>query len=108
MRGALAEKPECLGAVDPGQLEVHQDQLRRAPLRQLDTLLAGPRLDHLVSGELQHVPDQLEVPLVVLDDEDPGGHGASDRCVAGPAAAGIARTCLSADRTSSRPTGFTR
>ena len=75
---AAADLAQRLGPVDAGQLQVHEDQVRSLLRRQPDAVLPGRRLDHLVAGELQDVPDQLHVLRVVLDDEDAlAAHGAS-------------------------------
>ena len=73
------------------------------------------RLDHLVAGELEHVPDQLQVLGVVLDDEDRVRRSCArpcDRCssVRGVPVRAIRQnaTVVSAASRSSRLTGFTR
>ena len=54
----------------PGQLEVHQHQIRGILLGDAQTFLPGLRLDDVVAGEAEYVANQLEVQRIVLDDED--------------------------------------
>ena len=61
---------ERLDPIDPGEPNVHQDQSRTALLGETDALFPCLGLDDLVALERQHVPDELAVLVVVLDDED--------------------------------------
>ena len=62
--------PQRLDAVDARQLDVHQDQVGLALLREPHAVLAGLGLERRVALELQHVAHQLQVLLVVFDDQD--------------------------------------
>ena len=44
------DAPRRLVAVEPGQLDVHQDQIRALGLGAGHALLAGEGLEHLVAG----------------------------------------------------------
>ena len=69
--GLLGSQPsERLDPVDPGEPNVHQDQARTSLLSEADALLPRLGLDDLVALERQHVPDELAILVVVLDDED--------------------------------------
>src|SRR5713101_9303459 len=69
--GLLGSQPsERLDAVDPGEPNVHQDQARMSLLGEADALFPRLGLDDRVALERQHVPDELAVLVVVLDDED--------------------------------------
>src|SRR5713101_2063629 len=69
--GLLGSQPsERLDAVDPGEPNVHQDQAQMSLLGEADTLFPRLGLDDRVALERQHVPDELAVLVVVLDDED--------------------------------------
>ena len=61
---------ERLDPVDSGEPNVHQDQARMSLLGEVDALFPRLGLDDLVALERQHVPDELAVLVVVLDDED--------------------------------------
>ena len=69
-RGISAELPERSGAVDPRQLDIHQDQVGVQLVREPDALFTGRRLGQAIPLELQNVPHGLAVLVVVLDDED--------------------------------------
>src|SRR4029079_6690280 len=99
-----------LGPVHTRQLEVHQDQVRRTLDGHRDTLLCRTGCDHVEPGELQHVPHQLQVLLVVLHHENRlCAHGASVLVWCwSTTPAGRAPTRRRAAITSSRPTGLTR
>ncbi len=64
------DPPERLDPIDPGKPNVHEDQARPLLEGEADTLFPRLRLDDPVPLELQHVPDELPVLLVVLDDEN--------------------------------------
>src|SRR5262245_58251019 len=53
--------------VDPGELQVHEDDVRAGPLRLRDGVLARGQHPDGEPVELQDVPGELEVALVVLD-----------------------------------------
>src|SRR6266404_2861884 len=76
-RGLLGSEPsERLDPVNPRQPNVHQDQARASFSGQADALFACLALDDLIPFERQHVPDELPVLVVVLDDQDErAGHG---------------------------------
>jgi hypothetical protein len=59
-----------LDPVDPGEPNIHQDQAWVSRLGEADALFPRLGLDDLVALERQHVPDELAVLVVVLDDED--------------------------------------
>jgi hypothetical protein len=61
---------ECLNPVDSGEPDVHQDQARMSLLGETDAFFPRLGLDDLVPLERQHVPDELAILVVVLDDED--------------------------------------
>jgi hypothetical protein len=65
-----SEPSERLDPVNPGQPNVHQDQAGAPFSGKLDALFARLGLDDLVALERQHVPDELPVLVVVLDDQD--------------------------------------
>src|SRR6266478_5983233 len=70
-RGLLGSEPsERLDPVNPRQPNVHQDQARASFSGQADALFACLALDDLIPFERQHVPDELPVLVVVLDDQD--------------------------------------
>jgi len=70
-RGLLGSEPsERLDPVNPREPNVHQDQARAPFLGQPDALFARLALDDLIPFEGQHVPDELPVLVVVLDDQD--------------------------------------
>src|SRR5262249_28385834 len=57
-------------AVEIRQLDVHQDQ-RRVPLAgESESVRGVAGFDGLEAVDLQQVADELQVPLVVLDDQD--------------------------------------
>src|SRR6266404_3986565 len=76
-RGLLGSEPsEGLDSVNPRQPNVHQDQAWAPLSGKLDALFARLGLDDLIPFERQHVPDELPVLVVVLDDQDErAGHG---------------------------------
>src|SRR6266404_464587 len=76
-RGLLGSEPsEGLDSVNPRQPNVHQDQAWAPLSGKLDALFARLGLDGGVALERQHVPDELPVLVVVLDDQDQlAGHG---------------------------------
>src|SRR5258705_9690148 len=76
-RGLLGAEPsERLDPVNPGQPNIHQDQARAPFLSQPDPLFARLAFDDLILFERQHVPDELPVLVVILDDQDErAGHG---------------------------------
>src|SRR5215211_3500043 len=96
-RGALPQLLEGLHAVDTGELEVQQHQIGRARTGEGEALLGGACLGRPESVELQYIADELQVPFIVLDDEDQ---------LVGHAASASQRT--RASRTISRDTGLTR
>src|SRR5207342_2075721 len=98
------ELPEGLGAVDPRELQVHQDEVGSELGREPDAVLARGRLDHLVAGIGQHVANQLEVLGVVLDHEDAAlAHRTSWCSSPDPGSRTGAPTVASALNRSSRP-----
>src|SRR5438034_1883019 len=64
------ETAERYDAVDVGQLDVHQHQVRCVLHRELDRPLPGCCLERPVARRLQDVAEELHVLVVVLDDED--------------------------------------
>src|SRR6266481_9312457 len=76
-RGLLSSEPsERLDPVNPRKPNVHEDQARPPLSGKLDALFARLGFDGGVALERQHVPDELPVFIVVLDDEDQlAGHG---------------------------------
>src|SRR6266516_3619474 len=91
----LAQPAKSLHAVHTGQLEIHQNEIGRLFDRQGDAVLARPGHTHVVACVLKHVPQQLEIPLVILDDQDYVGHPDSD--------AGDWRLVLAQRRSPARP-----
>src|SRR5437868_6646849 len=67
-------------AVNTGQGNVHQHEVRKVLARHRDAILAIQRLDRAESVKLQNVAGQLQVLVVVLHDENQGAvalcHGA--------------------------------
>src|ERR1043166_5897642 len=59
-----------------GQLDVHDDQVRAMPAREIERLDAVARADGLIAVRLQQVVEELHVELVVLHDQDGLGHPA--------------------------------
>ena len=59
-----------LDPVDSGKPNVHQNQARMSLLGETDAVFPRLGLDDLVALEHQHVPDELAVLVVILDDED--------------------------------------
>jgi len=57
-------------AVNPGQLNVHQNERRMSLLGEAHALFTGLRLDGLAALNLQSIPHELQVLGIVLDDED--------------------------------------
>jgi hypothetical protein len=107
----LPDELKGLFATDARQFQIHQNQARTAFRRKFDTMFAGPSLENLEPGVDQHVTHQLQIPLVVLDNEDPVAvcHHAWSF------GAGTVATCggntpirASDPSTRSRPTGLTR
>ena len=68
--GFRLDPPRRLVAVEHGQLDVHQDQVRALALGEAHAGLAVERLDQLVAGARQQIADDPPVVLLVLDDED--------------------------------------
>ena len=65
-----------LVAVEPGQLDVHEDEVRAlARRRRVTPSSPVVGLEHLVAGVVEQVAQDLAVLLVVLDDQDALGHG---------------------------------
>jgi len=54
----------------PSIPDIHQDQARVSLVGEADALFPRLGLDDLVALERQHVPDELAILVVVLDDED--------------------------------------
>jgi hypothetical protein len=75
---ALAQPAKSLHAIDTGQLEIHENEIGRLADRQGDAVLGRPSHPHVVACVLKHVPQQLEIPLVVLHDQDHVGHPDSE------------------------------
>src|SRR5262249_2500972 len=75
---ARPQLAKCLHAIDAGQLEIHENEIGRLFGRQGDAVLARPGHPHVVARVLKHVPQQLEIPLVVLHDQDHVGHPDSE------------------------------
>src|SRR6185436_5029070 len=73
-RGAQAAKH--LEAVHPRQPDVEQHQVRRTFRGDVQALLAGAGEGHLVAFLLERVLDAPSDGVLVLDDQDRGGHGA--------------------------------
>src|SRR5229473_931448 len=70
-RGLLSSEPsERLDPVNPRKPNVHQNQPRTPLSGKLDALFARLGLDDPIPFERQHVPDELPVLVVVLDDQD--------------------------------------
>src|SRR5829696_9385740 len=65
------DSSECLDPVDPGKLDVHEDEVGDVLRGQFDRLLAARRLERLVSLRLEDVAEELHVLLIVLHDENP-------------------------------------
>jgi hypothetical protein len=63
-------RPSASTPLIPGQLDVHQDERGLPLVGQTHTLFARLGLDGLVAFDLEHVPDELPVLVVVFDDED--------------------------------------
>src|SRR5262249_59496307 len=75
-----AKLSERLDTVHARQLDVHQDQGWRGRLRQAKPFFGRLRLRGFIAVKLEHVPLQLAVLLVVLDDQDElAGHVRSGR-----------------------------
>ena len=71
-----AEAAQDLEAVDAGQPDVEDDEVRRLADGQLEALLAGLRQGHRVALLLEGVLDAPGDGVLVLDDQDGGGHAA--------------------------------
>ena len=71
---ARAQPAKSLHAIDTWQLEIHENEIGRLADRRGDAVLGRPSHPHVVARVLKHVPQQLEIPLVVLDDQDHVGH----------------------------------
>ena len=77
--GILLDPARGFMAVEHGQLDVHEDQIRPLGLGQPHARLAVHGLDQLVAGAHQQITDDPPVVLLILDDEDALGHAASSR-----------------------------
>ena len=75
--GFCLDPARRLVAVEHGQLDVHEDQVRPLGLGEAHAGLAVGRLDQLVAGARQQIADDPPVVLLVLDDEDALGHAAT-------------------------------
>src|SRR6266576_231019 len=75
----LFEQLERFRAAEIRHADVHQHEGGHALMRQRDPLDAARRLEGLEAGELEHVPGQLPVVLVVVDDQDQLAHDTSCR-----------------------------
>ena len=74
VRGSLLDPR---GRLRPGhvrQADVHQDHVRKVLGGGGDALPAGRRLEGLEAAESEHVPRELQVLLVVVDDQDDRAH----------------------------------
>src|SRR5215475_456911 len=91
----LTQPAKGLHAVHAGQLEIHQHEIGWLLDRQGDAVLGRPGHPHVVARILKHVPQQLEIPLVVLHDQDYVGHPDSE--------AGDWRLVLAQRRSPARP-----
>jgi DNA-binding NarL/FixJ family response regulator len=66
----VAKPPDNVGAREIGQHEIEQDGVRAMLAGERDGLCAGRRLERPEAGGAQHVARELQVPLVVVDDQD--------------------------------------
>src|SRR6476661_452933 len=82
----LPQPSERRVPTDPGELEVHQDEVREAPGCFGDRVLPCRGDRHREPGELQDVSRELEVSRVVLDEQHPAlAHPVASVVVPGPA-----------------------
>src|SRR5262245_46160122 len=72
--GVRLDLSRDLVAVDPRQLDVHQDEVRALSGSGADAVLPGVGLQHLVAGVTQQIAQDLPVLLVVLDHQDALSH----------------------------------
>src|ERR1700746_1463349 len=75
---ALAQRAKSLHAIATGQLEIHENEIGRLAGRQRDAVLGRPGHPDVIARVLEHVPQQLEIPLVVLHDQDQVSHPGSE------------------------------
>src|SRR6185436_2853911 len=73
--------------VDPGQTEIHQDEIRLRGPRQRHALRPVGRHQRGVSPALEASRERIAARLVVFDDQD-GGHGRNSRAHAVPTVTG--------------------
>src|SRR5262249_20670165 len=71
---ACLDPARGLVAVDAGELDVHEDQVRPFRPGQRHRVLAGPGLDDLERVGGQQVAEDAPVVLLVVDDEDARAH----------------------------------
>ncbi len=76
-RGLAAEAEGDFEAVEAGDVEVHQDQIRPLGAGEAHAFEAVGGVDHLVPGALEQLADEEAVGRIVFDVEDPGHRGPS-------------------------------
>src|SRR4051794_10729447 len=86
LRAGRTHAAEDLEAVDAGQSDVEDDEVRGAARRELEALLARPGELDVVTLLLERVLDAPGDGVLVLDDQDGGGH--RSMLHRGPSAAG--------------------
>src|SRR5687767_9780119 len=78
-RARGAQPAEDLEAVHARQADVEQDQVRGGPGGDLQALLTGAGEGHLVALLLEGVLDSARNGVLILDDQDRGGHSTPTR-----------------------------
>jgi hypothetical protein len=96
---------EELPAVHAGHHQIQQEEVRHdgVIMQVVQSLLAVRGLRRAVAGTLEDVGEQLAVEVVVIDDQNAGGHGVASG--AGPATVRSPRALPSAMQTASRYRG---